>query len=962
MYRIYCGDRLIYDSTQADVNPILSGNASLEDNRSGTLKFTLLKDHPDLSYMTRMAATIRLYGEETEPIFVGRIVNDVTDFNGNRAFTCEGELSFFMDSIQRPFDFGDSPENYFKYFINQHNLQVSADRQFTAGTVTVTDPNNYISRSNSFYETTWENMQSRLLSPLGGHLVAVHTASGTTLNWLAEYPDRTTQEIRFGENLLGVQKKLDSAQIATAIIPLGASYTDSNDQEHRLTIEEVNDGEDYIYNQEAVAQYGWIFKVVTWDDVTIAANLLAKAQAYLEDAVKSIVSIELSAADLSALDHDIKEFRLGDMVHIVSEPHGIDDEYLLTKQTIDLLHPEANTITLGYTYRTFTGNAANIGKTAAAARGIALAQSARVDAVHERAVDAQEVAAQALPKFGECRSTAGTQNKVNYQTISGFVLEPGATVALLMKEKNSVNNPTLNINGTGAKPIVIADGTAITEDNSAVIGWDDESLVQFVYDGTNWRIDDCAALTRIQHILTEDIVGDHGWINLKDGFFNFDNKLIWDIVSGSTPTLSVEGNINATSGTIGGFTANGTTLYKDTTINSKTHRAYIQAPVSPSATTQAFGVRNVTDTDPIFYVQYNGKLFAKDAEITGTISTNNLTATGGSIGGWSIGANVLTSSGTFTLDNVSTPYSVFMQAPAAAVPGHAAFAVRFGEEGSYTYPFLVQYNGTLTATKANITGTISGSTITGSTISGSNITGETIDIVGTGNVTNGTSTYNKYRTSLKTEDAAITSGGTTMTYKTVGISGRMLNSSSSTVSSSSIFADPNGTASVYGSESVDIGIIASPVSALCVQVTSSSVSAYKSFYAPTIYENNVRLNQKVSGMAADGSAKSINASTWTSFDDTYTLTANHRYLVTYNVDFAANASGYRLTRATINGSTAGNISTQRLPAISGQNMYVGATFWIQASSSSRTLGFDAYHTASAAITGTLRYQVIDFGT
>lgn len=244
---------------------------------------------------------------------------------------------------------------------------------------------------------------------------------------------------------------------------------------------------------------------------------------------------------------------------------------------------------------------------------------------------AQSTASEAMPKYGVCSTAANVATK-EVDVGTGFILREGARVAVLMQNSNtSTGTLKLNVNTTGAKDIVDSEGNALGMINGQTTSWLAGSMVTFVYTrnktntGYVWRVDDNFALTRINNILTEDIVGDHGWINLKDGFFNFDNKLIWDIVSGTTPTLTVEGTINATNGTIGGFTANGTTLYKDTTLNNKTHRAYIQAPATPNADSWAFGVRNVTDSDHIFLVRYDGKLFAKDAEISGTISGSTIT-------------------------------------------------------------------------------------------------------------------------------------------------------------------------------------------------------------------------------------------------------------------------------------------------------------------------------------------------
>ena len=135
-------------------------------------------------------------------------------------------------------------------------------------------------------------------------------------------------------------------------------------------------------------------------------------------------------------------------------------------------------------------------------------------------------------------STPGsTAKKVPDYTIPDFTLAVGQRVACLFFYANTADNPTLNVNGTGEYAIVTSDGTVLTAANSARIGWTNNAVVSFVWDGRFWRIDDSASLVKIDNILTENIYGTHGWINLGGGVFNFDNKLVWD---GSVLTITGE--------------------------------------------------------------------------------------------------------------------------------------------------------------------------------------------------------------------------------------------------------------------------------------------------------------------------------------------------------------------------------------------------------------------------------------
>lgn len=350
MYQILADNTLIYDSTIDDYK-INKASIDLEVNKSGSFTFSVYPDHFYYEKFVKLKTVITVY-KSGKIIFRGRILNDTTDYWNNKTITCEGELGFLQDSIIRPFTFSGDCKALLTKLVNDHNSQVDEFKRFKVGRVTIND--NYIGRSNEAYESTLSNLNSRLLeSELGGYLYITHGEDGTeetpTLNYLSNFETVSSQSIEFGENLKNYTKTAKGEEIATAIIPLGASTEDV-----RLTIASVNDGVDYVYDSDAVALRGWIFKVVEWDDVTVANNLKTKAEAYLESIVNQAITIELNAIDLHLLDHSIESFKVGDYISVSSEPHNFNDTMLCSKQTIDLLKPENDSVTLGYTYSSFT--------------------------------------------------------------------------------------------------------------------------------------------------------------------------------------------------------------------------------------------------------------------------------------------------------------------------------------------------------------------------------------------------------------------------------------------------------------------------------------------------------------------------------------------------------------------------------------------------------------------------------
>lgn len=353
MYRIFADDTLIYDSTLEDYK-LAKGQVSLEAGRAGSFVFAIYPDHPYYDRFVRMRTIITVH-KAGRIVFRGRVLSDVTDFRNCKTITCEGELGFLQDSLARPFSHDGAPAVLFQKFIREHNEQVDEFKRFTIGDVTVVDNNDTIIRSSTDYGTTLNSVTTALTgSSLGGYIHVTHGEDGTdptpTIHWLADFETQASQCIEFGENLRNYTKTVNGAEMATAIVPLGAQTgTDGT----RLNIKEANGGKDYLASAEAVALRGWIIKPVIWDDITLVPNLKSKAEKYLVEVVKQSTTIELNAIDLHLLDRSIESFHVCEYVQVKSAPHGLDTVMLCTRQTLDLLKPENDVLVLGYTVASF---------------------------------------------------------------------------------------------------------------------------------------------------------------------------------------------------------------------------------------------------------------------------------------------------------------------------------------------------------------------------------------------------------------------------------------------------------------------------------------------------------------------------------------------------------------------------------------------------------------------------------
>lgn len=178
----------------------------------------------------------------------------------------------------------------------------------------------------------------------------------------------------------------------------------------------------------------------------------------------------------------------------------------------------------------------------------------------------------------------------------------------------------------------------------------------------------------------------------------------WTFTAGSKFGVTKNGAMYATSGKIGGFNIDSTYLQSsDKTVG-----------LSASASDWAFWAGGAGTDTAKFRVNHAGKLWASNATIAG-----NITATSGKIGKYNITNNYLISGSGSTCTGMG---------------GDQAFWA--GSDSSSNAPFHVSYDGSLYASKANISGTINSTDgsiggwniSSGSFSSGKTYQGETYDI------------------------------------------------------------------------------------------------------------------------------------------------------------------------------------------------------------------------------------------
>lgn len=350
MIQAYADDVTVYNS-RLNSHALLGLKVTAGANKGGTAEITMPPGHPAYDSFTSYRSIVEISRDE-ELLFRGRALYPTDDFYNRRTITCEGERCFLRDAVMRPYLYQDTPAVIFAEVIAIYNTQVEQPKQFLPGTVTVTDPNNYIRLESESAEQVADTID-KLVERCGGYIVFTTNDEGQrVINWYDSLSYQSNQVIEFGENLLDFSRTGASTDLATRIIPYGAKNEETGE---RVTIESVNDGLDFVEDTDAVALRGVIAKPVYWDDVTEPANLLTKAQQYLATSKMIITTLELSAVDLAVVDKNIDSLRVGDLIQVKSKPHGVNDSFLLRERTYNLLDPAQDKVVLGKDLTTLTG-------------------------------------------------------------------------------------------------------------------------------------------------------------------------------------------------------------------------------------------------------------------------------------------------------------------------------------------------------------------------------------------------------------------------------------------------------------------------------------------------------------------------------------------------------------------------------------------------------------------------------
>lgn len=215
----------------------------------------------------------------------------------------------------------------------------------------------------------------------------------------------------------------------------------------------------------------------------------------------------------------------------------------------------------------------------------------------------------ALRPYGECTTAAGTAAKV--VTCTDFTtLYTGATILVNFTSANSASAPTLDVNSTGAKNVVLSGSIPVT----ALSG-----LCEFVYNGTGWvvlstgRIAALDTNGKISSSVLPSYVDDVIEGYYSGGKFYNDSKHT-TAISGTSGVVYVD--ITNNSGDV--YRYSGSTFVKITSSPDHTHSISLTATTSEASSADVTSVAKGAHSHSITFNSFNPTGTTDGADSTNT--------------------------------------------------------------------------------------------------------------------------------------------------------------------------------------------------------------------------------------------------------------------------------------------------------------------------------------------------------
>lgn len=174
-----------------------------------------------IDLVSRMRSTIQVYRDGVE-IWEGRVLSEDKDFQNLRDIYCEGSMAYLNDVCMPQRKYSDMTNiSFLSAILDYYNSKADATRKIYIGTVSAHGGRDTgLQPRVTSYEKCLETI-NKLVEEFGGHLRIRKVNGVRLLDWLEDYPNTSTQKIKFGSNLLDFTCNWDMSDLCTVLLPIG---------------------------------------------------------------------------------------------------------------------------------------------------------------------------------------------------------------------------------------------------------------------------------------------------------------------------------------------------------------------------------------------------------------------------------------------------------------------------------------------------------------------------------------------------------------------------------------------------------------------------------------------------------------------------------------------------------------------------------------------------------------------
>ena len=425
MYKIKYNDAVIC-TPQFKEFAAIAGKLQEGLNAVSVFSFTLPPKHLYFDSIEGRNGLVKLYDDDNV-LFIGDIVNRKENFDCTTEIECQDALGWLNDVVFVKPTFSGAIENYWAYLLGRYNQEASERRKINIGTVTV-QGNISVNHETEFL--TIFDLVSELTKLAGGYVSVRYEGEEIFLDYLAQANTESDQSILFGTNLINLEDFVSEEQIFSRIYPRGKDGLD---------VSSVNDGLTYLTNGITESMFGIVAVTVDFDTES-ATELKALGQAYLEANGLASRALTLTAFDLSLVDKNYTEIKVGNIIPVISPLHGINTKMQVNAKTTDIVTPENSTFTLGLILNTISGIMASGGTTSKTISGQVTPPTEITGAVRYDITQTLSDAEKA-----KARANIGTGTGENGATFTPYVFSDGS---LIWSNDKGLDNPDpVNIKG-----------------------------------------------------------------------------------------------------------------------------------------------------------------------------------------------------------------------------------------------------------------------------------------------------------------------------------------------------------------------------------------------------------------------------------------------------------------------------------------------------------------------------------